>query len=325
MRAYVGVLLAVLMWGASFQIGMTLSKAYSPWMLTAWRYTLAAPLLVLCTRVKSDTARPVPPRLLPLVILAALLGHLFFSVAFFAGVHRTDPVVAAIISSLEPVVATLLSVLFYRNRPSVITWTGMAVAAAGAILISAHAHDGYSASTWRGAACMFLSTVLFGGYVLLNQRLMRFMPPMAATAATMRWSVPFAWLGAALFYDRQAPVLIAMPDLPGLLFFAMGVTVAAFIGWNSSLNQLGVARTVVWMNGVPVVGLLVSMSLGHRVALAQLCGLAMVLVGVFIIHRGSSSGRALRRRRAAKVADPRWISRHSEDRIGCMSDGEGMN
>lgn len=76
--------------------------------------------------------------------------------------------------------------------------------------------------------------------------------------------------------------------MPGMLFFAIGVTVVAFIAWNHSLHYLGLARTVVWMNAVPAVELVVSMCLGHRVPVWQLCGLALVLAGVFMVQTGES-------------------------------------
>lgn len=282
--AYLGLAGAIACWGASFRIGHALAAHLSPWTLTTWRYTWAALLLTAVARSIEGERAGVPRAALPRVIAMGVLGHAAFSLCFFYGLRGTAPATAAVISGLEPLVVMLMGSAYFRQRLPLRLGPGIAASVCGALLAS---HTGASSQPlgWLGPALMALSTACFGAYTLLGREVLAHMSPLAMTAATMRWTLPALW---ALSWLREGAAMLAVPspgDLVRLAFFVLGVTVAAFVGWNLALQRLGINRTAIWGNGIPVVGALVDGLHGAALHGSQWLGLALVVWGVVHVQR----------------------------------------
>ncbi len=285
-KAYGGVTLAVLIWGLSFQVGENLASHISPWELTVWRYTLAAGIMTIVAYASLGKRAWVPRGNLPQVALMGLFGHALFSLCFFYGLQSTPASTAAVITGLEPAIAAGLASLFMGRQAGGRTWLGIGIALAGVAMAStAGQHGQQAAVTWTGPLLVFASAMCFAIYSLMGEAMMRQIPPFAMSAATMRWSLPPLWLGT-IWNDGGAKLwLLSVSDVSGLAFFVLGVTMIAFLGWNSSLKALGVERTMVWANGVPVVGVLAAALLGHGVQSVQWWGLALVVAGVLMVQK----------------------------------------
>ena len=284
-RGHLGVCLAVLMWGWSFQAGGLLAEHHSPWWLTLWRYTFAAAAINLLAWTFHNKGMGIPAGQLPRVIMMGLFGHTLFSLCFFAGLRTTAPPVAAVISGLEPALALGMGSMLLRRPAGIHTWLGTAAALLGVILVVTDGGSiGLAAADWSGPLLVLASAASFAAYSLMGEGMARHMPPLPLAAATMRWSLPVLWVAAPL--GGEAPRFPTESEGVGLAFFALGVTVAAFLGWNTALKHLGLQRTVVWANLVPVVGVLTAACLGRAVAPGQWGGLVLTVLGVIIAQKG---------------------------------------
>lgn len=289
-KGYGGVILAVVMWGLSFQVGASLAGHISPWELTVWRYTLAAGIMTIVAYARLGKEARIPRGNLPQVALMGLFGHTLFSLCFFYGLQSTPSSTAAVITGLEPAIAAGLAPLFIGRKASGRTWLGIGIALAGVAMATAAGQpEQMPAVSWTGPFLVFASAMCFAIYSLMGEAMMRQISPLAMSAATMRWSLPPLWLGTICNEGSSKLGLLSASDVAGLTFFVFGVTVVAFLGWNSSLKALGMERTVVWANGVPVVGVLAASLLGHGAQPAQWWGLVLVVAGAVMVQRRSQA------------------------------------
>ncbi len=280
---HLGALVAVLCWGLSFGVGRELALAGAPWTLSAWRYTLAwLAVAALARLVHGKTTPPAAQR--RTLAAMGLLGHAGFGVCFFAGVGKTAPVVAATISGLEPLLIYLIGAAAFGHKPGAPRWLGMGLATAGAAWVNwAEASPAASnTGTLIGPLWILGSAVCFALYTHLGAKLTT--PPLLMLAATLRAALPVLWLGA-LVEHLAGTSSLAIPGLPGLAFFVLGVSVVAFIGWSLAVRHLGTLSAAAWANLVPIVTVAAETWAGHPLTQAALFGIGFLLAGLSLAAR----------------------------------------
>ena len=71
----------------------------------------------------------------------------------------------------------------------------------------------------------------------------------------------------------------------GFGYSALGSIVYGYFIWAYALRRIGVAHTSVFNNVTPIIALIAGwLLLGERPSMAQLAGVVLVLVGVFIVR-----------------------------------------
>jgi drug/metabolite transporter (DMT)-like permease len=76
----------------------------------------------------------------------------------------------------------------------------------------------------------------------------------------------------------------------GVAFSGIVAIGLAYLAWNTGLGAVGSTRTVVYSNLTPVVAAALAwVTLGERWSMAQVCGAAVVLVGI-ALTRSATTG-----------------------------------
>jgi drug/metabolite transporter (DMT)-like permease len=75
----------------------------------------------------------------------------------------------------------------------------------------------------------------------------------------------------------------------GLAYLVVANTLLAYLWWNRGIQQVGAGRTAIFSNLVPPFGVLIAgVVLGERLAVPQLLGGVLCLVGVWVCQRPAS-------------------------------------
>jgi drug/metabolite transporter (DMT)-like permease len=220
--------------------------------------------------------------LLALGVTGFFLGH----VLFMLGIKLAPASHASIIApTTGPICTMLLAARLGGERVTPAQWLGTAVCAAGVLLVvrPAGAAGADAVLVLLGDLSLLAGGAAWGSYSYLSRVTMRRVPSgVALTHAN--------WIGAVLllpfaFMERPWSVLSAVsgPAWLGLLYLAVPNTLLALYLWNLGIQRVGVARTAVFTNLVPVFGVLVAwLVLGDRLAPVQVAGGALSLLGVWI-------------------------------------------
>lgn len=206
---------------------------------------------------------------------------------------------ASIIVAAAPLVSIAVARLLFRERVTVITILGSAVALGGVLLVClARAGLSLSTSVWIVVAAM----VVQGIYHPMQRPLLRTYSGfevatysmVAGTIMTLPF-VPFGWsdlTGASLGGWASAVYL-------GLLPSALG-----FVLWGYAVGRLPVAISTSLLYLVPPVAVLIAwIWLGEIPVPAELIGGLLVLIGVVTISQGSRVLARGRRRLHVRAVD----------------------
>lgn len=277
-----GLLLAAFFWAAVFHLGQYALTLMSPLSAAAWRFLIAAALLLpLVSLVEGWSWQALRRHALLLGVMSAV-GVLGFNVSLFYGLRQTSPVNGALIVGVCPALTAMLAALLARRGLQWAEVAGLSLGLAGvAMVVSGGSwHTLAHLQLGRGDALVMLGALCWAVYSVLP-RFLHGLSPLQVSASTVGG-------GALLMALTAAAVSPDFPaDLPArgwLAVAAMGVfgSALAYVLWNQGVRRLGASRAAVFMNFVPLFTALIGVLRGQALLWSQVGGAALVIAGVLV-------------------------------------------
>jgi drug/metabolite transporter (DMT)-like permease len=284
--ANLGLMLAMLFWGGLIPGLNFVLDRWDPYFLSAVRYWIALPLLGVAIRL--NETGPVLPAGLDWrrVFLVGGLGFGGFGGLYTLGVAHSNPVTAAILTAVGPVVATLVAWIGYRSPPLPGTGLSLLLATGGGLLAMIDWHAAGNPLSLRGGEpLLLLSAVCWSWYSIEAQRALPGLSQVKITFITMIPAVTvlsLAYAAAALFGQAKMPSRPSPTDFAMFLYMGIGVAGLGVLLWNHGVKRLGIVIASIYLNLIPVVAVSIIAAFGTRPRIEQLAGGLLVLAG--IIH-----------------------------------------
>ncbi|NFV78724.1 DMT family transporter [Magnetospirillum aberrantis] len=272
-QSTIGLLvLAIVMWGANFNLSQPALAEMHPLAAAAARFAVAALIMVAVAAWRRERV----PLLRHAKAYGALglVGIAGFNVFFFYGLQATTPVNGALIQATNPLVTTLLAALFLGERPSRRQMLAFPVALAGVAVVLLG--GGASLALSPGDGLIMAANLCWAVYNVMARRLM---PPVSGIANTTALMVVGAVLLASFATLAGVPVTVPGPTATAaVLTMGLGGTVLSYLFYNAALARLGAGRTALFLNLVPVVAMTIAALTGTPPTALQVAG-AVVTIG----------------------------------------------
>ena len=269
---------ANLLWAGNYAFAPMAVAELSPVGLATWRWTLAAPVLLVLAAVLDRPDWRAVLRRWPVHLGQSLLGFSGFSLFTYLAVEQISPVNAALMQTLNPALILLLTGMLARIAPSRREVLGIGISMVGVliVLLGPGADLANPGSTALGIVYMVGAIVTWGFYTVLGRR--QADPPVTGTAmqavAAALVLLPIAAATGDLRLD------VTPPALASLLYIVLGASVLAMILWNSGVTRTGPNAAGASLNLLPVFTAAIAVVLGAPLVPVQLVGGALVLVGM---------------------------------------------
>jgi drug/metabolite transporter (DMT)-like permease len=282
---YLYTMLAVVVsfWGLNVVLVKYLT-ALPPLYVSSLRMTLAAvcflPILILYRKrmrlAKADWL------LIAGVGASSIALH---QITMAIGVEYTTAGNGSLILSLNPLVTSLLAMLFLGEAMSWRKAMGIAIGFSGVLIVVLSRHGGVQLQG-LGDIIMFFSMLMYvTGGLLIRKLVLRGVPVLLVTALAQVFGAVF--LCSAALIDQPASYYGAI-EISGTQWIAIFVSVVfssalGTLGWNYGIRQLGASRTAVFLNGMPLASLFfAALLLGEPLKLVHLLALIMIVTGVYL-------------------------------------------
>lgn len=295
----------VLIWGVNYSVikrafdeippqpfnAVRMIIATSVFMSAMWAAASAARRGVKVSRIFYTDARPTSAEKWQLFGLG-ILGHFIYQICFVGGVAGTSVSNSALIIGATPVVVALASAFLGHERIGLLHWLGAATSAFGIYLVVGHGAD-FGGAHLRGDLLVMTSVACWSVYSLGAAALIKRHSPLFVTGVTFAvgcvpyvlYTVPemrqIAWLHLStyVYVSVVASALLAL--------------CVAYLIWYTGIQAIGVARTSLYSNLVPVAAMSVAaVWLGEPITTIKIAGTAAVLLGLFLTrlqHRVAAS------------------------------------
>lgn len=281
-NAIVGVVFVSIMWGLSFvgsKIAMT--AGLQPFSLVMLRF-LSASVFLFPLAILTKTSLKISMRDIPGLFLIALSGTTIYFFFELNGLKRTSAATASLIIALIPVFTMLSELIFHRQKPTALQWTGTAVSLFGVWLVVGNNAEG---NTLSGLLLMLCACVCWVIYGELTNHMIKRLPTLTVTC----WQSLFSLLSLIpLCFTEDVPWQSVTADawIAACVFLGLVCSGICYILYNNSIAVISTGRTAIFLNLNPIAGVIGSVIILHEsFTLIQAAGGLIILISLFLVNR----------------------------------------
>ncbi|MDO8995573.1 MAG: DMT family transporter [Sediminibacterium sp.] len=287
-----GVLLAItatLLWSGNFIIARKVSSAISPISLAFYRWACASVvlfpfaykyLIAELNHVKANWK---------ILSLIALTGIALFNTFVYIAGHNTTAINMALIGTTSsPIFATVMAVLFLKERLGFYRIIGMIICIVGIVLL-------ISKGSWDTLLSFKFSSgdtwILAGAFAFAVYNILVRKKPIHISSLSFLLIIFI--MGALMLFPFfileqtmvKNTVQWSSSLIGSILYLGIGTSVLAFWCWNLAISKLGAGRTVLFGNLIPIFSTLEAiLILGETITPIHLYSGILVIAGLIIAN-----------------------------------------
>lgn len=198
----------------------------------------------------------------------------------FIGLSFTSASSATTVIGIEPVMITIVGVIFFKEKASPIVFLLGIVAFFGvALTVDVSALENVS---FFGCFLVFLSTIVVSFWVRLSKKILKKMNSNYYTALTIQLGTLFA-LPIMLFLVKSWEVHYSLKGVIALLYLVVGCSIGAGWFWNKGLERSEASKSGLFLALEPVFGILLAvLILGEKLNFLSIIGIILVILSATI-------------------------------------------
>jgi drug/metabolite transporter (DMT)-like permease len=281
MKTYIILLTLMIIWGFNVSILKLVVENIAPITVTAFRIFIAAVTVFLILGSKRRLRFPYRKEWV-YILTVSCLSVIFHHYLLADGLTKTSATNAGLILGMGPLLTALLSILFFKKRPTMIASLGFILGGAGVSVIVLFG-SGQLQSVNLGDFYIFLAILSQAGSFILINKAAKTMDPILLTSYTLLIG-SFVLFAISLWVEPNgmktlttaAPSLWIAFILSGILATGVGQAV-----YNQTIGQVGAAESSIFLNlstFFSVVG--AAVLLNEAIVLAHFIGLLLIISGV---------------------------------------------
>jgi drug/metabolite transporter (DMT)-like permease len=288
-HAYALLLGVALLWAGNYPLAKIGLHELGPITMSALRTLIAAPLLVLVSRLLEGPLPPLARRDLIAVVVLAVSGFVGNSALWYVGMRGTSPANAGILGAASPVVVALAAATWLRERVSPVNLVGIGLTMLAVLLTIAQGslHVLLTLSVNRGDVIILLSQSMWVVYTLYSRANLSTFSPLQMLAGAHVVAAGLLLPLALVERPWQAFAHASWVGFSVVLYSALLGT-PAHVAYYQAVRTVGPSRAAVFMNLIPFLVLGLSwLLLGEPIRWYHWVGAIGVIGGVALTTRHS--------------------------------------
>ncbi len=284
---YISILVAMICWAFSFVWYKQVYVYYKPVSVIMMRLAISVPLLMTMAFLSGKLKKVQKPHRLWFILLAFFQPFLYFMGESY-GVSMVSSTLASVIVSTIPLFAAMAARYFFREKFTAINFTGLVVSVGGLVMVVAG--DGAMASgKLKGVLLMTLAVMAAVFYSVMVRKLLTHYN--VITLVTYQNLIGlFLFIPVFLFTELPDFMKIrhSIVSLAPVIKMSLFASTLAFLLFNHALKHLGMARSNVFINLIPVLTAVFSFRILHEnFTTLKVSGIVLVVGGLMLSQLGS--------------------------------------
>lgn len=280
LKAYIWLIICVVVWGSNFVFGKILVQDFSPSLLTSLRLLFIVILLVGLSAYKKHFKRVNKTDLFSIIILG-VIGVFINQWSFFAGLQTTDPTTSALILAMTPILTGFLAAVFLKEKLTIRMLLGSIVAILGIYFVVAK--GSLSAVHFdKGLLWIVVTMITFAIMIVMTRVLSRRIDALTITLYSnvvgFIVSIPFA-------FTLDNPLRISTDIFEWALLIGTAVVVhgIATLIWNNNIRHVDASKASILSNLEPFVAMIMGLILLYKpIAGVEMLGSMFIVGGVVL-------------------------------------------
>lgn len=288
---YTGIALAVLatiIWSGNFVISRGINQQIPPVSLAFFRWALATILIAPIALKKFKEERTIVFQNWKYLFWVSLSGITLFNTFVYVAGHYTSAINMALIGTTSsPIFATIMAVIFLKERLNAFRIIGIVVCIAGIILL-------LSQGSWEKLSSFAFSTgdlwILAGALAFAVYNILVRKKPTGISSINFLFVI-FLFGTILLLPAYITELTLTEPVqwngyvIGSIIYLGLGTSVISFLCWNAALQKLGTGTTVLFGNLIPLFSTLEAVwLLGEQINNIHIISGLLVIGGLIIAN-----------------------------------------
>ncbi|OFY56585.1 MAG: hypothetical protein A2Y87_06430 [Bacteroidetes bacterium RBG_13_46_8] len=276
------VIIAMMIWGMTFIWYKQVYVEIRPVSLVFLRLLIASPVLLIVSALGRKLQR-IRRHDLPFFLALAFFEPFLYFMGESFGMQRVSPTLGSVIVATIPLFTPLAASFFYHERFTKINIAGIAISIGGVCMVMA-GEMSFSGSTFHGVLLMFMAVFAAVGYSVMVIKL----AGSYNSFSIVSWQntiglLYFLPLFVIFEWDHAGQVRWTSSVIIPLLELALFGSALAFVFFTYSIKRLGITRSTVFSNLIPVFTTLFSYYfLREEITILKIAGIAVVIGGLLL-------------------------------------------
>ena len=293
---YIELIFSMLFWGLSFVWYKEAYPQFQPITIIFFRLLISFPFLLIVASVSKNLTLPKAKDMGLFFLLAFFEPFIYFLGESF-GLKYVSSTLASVIVATIPLLTPFVGNYFFRERLAVHNYLGIVISFVGVLMVVAFERSVGEASL-TGILLMVLAVFSTQGYVVALKKLTY---NYNAISIVGFQNMIGAILFAPLFFlvDFRNFKFSAHPagDFLPIVYLAIFASSMAFFLYTVGMKRIGLTRSMVFTNFIPVVTAIASVILlNERMGAIKIAGIVVTIFGLFISQRGYAARSIIIRR-----------------------------
>ena len=292
LSVYIILVFSMLFWGTSFVFTSIELETLDPISIVFIRLLISAVMLWAIVAIFFRKEK-IPYPLLKWVAVLAFFEPFIYFIGETYGLQRVSPVVTSLIISTIPVFTAIVMRLFFHTKLTLINFIGIFISLSGVAMILVGKNMQLDVDI-LGLALLFIAVFAAVGYGIFLNKLASNVHPVWLIAAQntfgaifflplyfiLRQTPNFNHTTAFTFLTPQWEMWVCILSLS---IFSSSL---AFIFYSMGVRKIGVARSSVFANLVPIFTAIFSFFLlGEHLSINKIAGIFIVIFGLILTQR----------------------------------------
>lgn len=289
---WVALVIPPFLWGSNAIVGRMAAGAIPPVTLNVLRWAVALAVLLPFIGRSAWRHRHVIAANWRGIVVAGFWGITSYNALQYMALTTSGPINTSLIGASVPVFILLVGRVLFNERISGLSALGAALSMAGVVWVMLRGSTSLAGLDFAtGDLYMLAGTCAWSIYTWLLRRQRSTLPPAvlmgAQIAAGLLCSLPF--LAAEHLWGHYAPVASGGREVAIVAYIGIFPSLVAFFCWQKAVANTSAQLPIFFMNLTPIFTVLLSvLMLGEFPHLYHGVGLALILTGIYLAHKGTA-------------------------------------
>jgi drug/metabolite transporter (DMT)-like permease len=289
-KIYILMICSALFWAGAFIAGKYTVPYISTFTLTFLRFFYATIILFFVMKRMAVDFKLEKDKL-PVYLFTGTVGMFGYHILFFTALKYTTAINSSIIAATNPMMTTLLAIIFLRSKLRGKQLFGILLSFVGVLLTITGADlDVLKHFTFNvGDLWMLAAVAAWAAYGVFSKSKGKGIPPIVLTYYSFLVCtiliIPF------VLYEKPWEFLFTIPISAHLAVLYMSIfpSVIGYLVQQMAIKEIGPSKASVFVNLVPVFAIVLAvMILGEALEPVKLVTAALIIAGVTICQRSGA-------------------------------------
>ncbi len=277
---YLLIIVGMFFWGMSFIWVKIMYKYYGPFTVITLRMALSVLLMFFIDLIFRQNEKIALKDIKYFALVAFFEPFMYFVFEGF-GIKLVSSTVAAVIVGTIPLFSPVFAFLLYKEKLSIYGFIGMIISFAGVCIMVLDRNMNFIYSK-AGIALMFGAVFSTVFYVLVIKKIgVRYKPLTIIKYQNLIGLIYFIPFFAVIELKQSLTVAFNFEMITTLLLLAVFPSTLSFIAFNISINRIGIGKSNLFTNLIPVFSAVFSfLLLGEQFDLKKIISIIIIISGV---------------------------------------------